>query len=616
MNPLTPVFPQRRLLAALSFLGAGLLLFGCSTDGGPASPQAATPDTDNGMALTCGAPATAIASLPRQPGQQAPDGPIELEGVVEGDFQGGLRGLFLVTPIGQDDADASTPEGAFVALDKARFDARAGQRLRVRGEWTAAEDGRSSWSLTGVEQVRDCGRGEAMPALRLDAPPPSWAALDGMRVQLPGPLTITGNDGLLRWGELQVSFGPRLFAPTELHAPGKAAQLAQNQQATRALLVDDARSGEWPQHLWQLPEPVTAAARYRNGSRLWDLEGVIEYRHGAWRLQPLRAIGRVDQAPSPAAPARDQALLRVASFNLLNFFNGDGQGSGFPTERGATSVDAMNRQREKLVAAMIALDADVLGLLEIENDGYGEHSAITELAAALSAASRADWRATAVEGGRLGRDVIAVGFLYRPDRVQPVEPASTLIDGPFDDTSRAPLFKTFKAVAGGSPFRIALNHFKSKGGCQDALDGDRDQTDGQACFNAARVASAQLLTKHLADEGANLDDVLVMGDLNAYSQEDPMRALRQAGLIDLLANADEESPTHSYVFRGMAGRLDHALAGAALAARVRAAGIWHINADELTGFAYDGDPDDRFGLYAPDPYRSSDHDPVWVDITP
>ncbi len=616
MNLGTSVFPQRRLLAALSFLGAGLLLSGCSLDVGPTAPQAAASGADPGTALVCGAPSFAIASLPRQPRQQAPDGPIELEGVVEGDFQGGLRGLFLVTPRGEDDADPNTPEGAFVALDKDRFDARAGQRLRVRGQWTAAEDGRSGWSLTAVEQVHDCGRGESMPALRLDTPPSSWAALEGMRVQLPGPLTITGNEGLLRWGELQLSFGPRLFAPTELHAPGEAAQAAQNQQAIVSLLVDDGRGGEWPQNLWQLPEPVTATARYRNGSRLWDVEGVVEYRHGAWRLQPVRAIGRIEQAAPPAAPARDRSLLRVASFNLLNFFNGDGQGSGFPTERGATSIDALNRQRDKLVAAMTALDADVLGLLEIENDGYGEHSAIADLAAALSTASGVDWRATRIAGDRLGRDVIAVGFLYRPDRVEAAEAASTLIDGPFDDTSRAPLFKTFRPVGGGAPFRIALNHFKSKGGCQDAMESDRDQNDGQACFNAARVASAQLLTTHLASEDSRLDDVLVMGDLNAYSQEDPIRALLQAGLVDLLASASNETPTHSYVFRGMAGRLDHALAGPALAARVRGAGVWHINADELTGFAYDGDPENRLGLYAADPYRSSDHDPVWVDLLP
>ncbi len=616
MNPRMTVFPQRRLLAALSFLGAGLLLSGCSFDTGQASPQAATAGAGAATSLVCGAPSFAIASLPRQAREQAPAGSIELEGVVEGDFQGGLRGLFLVTPRGEDDADPNTAEGAFVALDKDRFDARVGQRLRVRGQWTAAEDGRSGWSLTAVEEIRDCGRGEALPARRLDAPPSSWAALEGMRVQLPGPLTITGNDGLLRWGELQLSFGPRLFAATELHAPGDATRAAQDQQAAVSLLVDDGRGSEWPQRLWHLPEPVTATARYRNGSRLWDLEGIVEYRHGAWRLQPLRAIGRVEQAAQPAAPARERSLLRVASFNLLNFFNGDGQGSGFPTERGATSIDALNRQRDKLVAAMTALDADVLGLLEIENDGYGEHSAITDLAAALSTASGVAWRVTRVDGDRLGRDVIAVGFLYRPDRVEAVEAASTLLDGPFDDSSRAPLFKTFRAVNGGAPFRVALNHFKSKGGCQDALDGDRDQGDGQACFNAARVASAQLLARHLADDGAGLDDVLVMGDLNAYSQEDPVRALLQAGLTDLLARPGQETPTHSYVFRGMAGRLDHALAGAALAKRVRAAGVWHINADELTGFAYDGDPEQRLGLYAADPYRSSDHDPVWVDIAP
>ncbi|MCA3853900.1 MAG: endonuclease, partial [Burkholderia sp.] len=74
---------------------------------------------------------------------------------------------------------------------------------------------------------------------------------------------------------------------------------------------------------------------------------------------------------------------------------------------------------------------------------------------------------------------------------------------------------------------------------------------------------------------------------------------------------------YSYVFRGEAGNLDHALATSSLAARVKAVHVWHINADEPV--ALQPVPDyktaaHRSSYYAPDAYRSSDHDPVVIDM--
>ena len=45
--------------------------------------------------------------------------------------------------------------------------------------------------------------------------------------------------------------------------------------------------------------------------------------------------------------------IKVASFNVLNFFNGAGDGvTGFPTSRGADSVEEFERQKAKIVAAI------------------------------------------------------------------------------------------------------------------------------------------------------------------------------------------------------------------------------------------------------------------------
>jgi hypothetical protein len=166
-------------------------------------------------------------------------------------------------------------------------------------------------------------------------------------------------------------------------------------------------------------------------------------------------------------------------------------------------------------------------------------------------------------------------------------------------------------VGRGPVFTVASVHFKSKGGCDDAQGADRDQGDGQACFNAKRVASAEAMHAWLATDptGSGSDRVAVLGDFNAYAMEDPMRGLRERGWVDAMAAgvpADAAAPAaHSFVFDGQAGRLDHAMLSPSMAVLLRGAAKWAINSDESVEFAYSG----RFGREA-GPWRSSDHDPL------
>jgi len=106
--------------------------------------------------------------------------------------------------------------------------------------------------------------------------------------------------------------------------------------------------------------------------------------------------------------------------------------------------------------------------------------------------------------------------------------------------------------------------------------------------------------------------VLVLGDLNAYTLEDPVRAL-EAGGFEVLEGRLPAADRYSFVFQGLAGSLDHALASPGLAPQITRVTIWHINADEPPVLDYNTEfkPDDR---YAPTPYRSSDHDPVIVGL--
>ncbi len=612
----TPAPNRRRPRAALSSVVLLVLagLAGCSRDRDTTPLPAPPPEAS----FACGEAATAIAGLPRTRGQGiAQLGRVELEAVVVADFRDGLGGFVLQSAAGEDDGDAATPEGVFVAHDPGRGPVRVGQRLRVRGLWARSDDpAESEWALRDVTDLLDCGPGELPAAVELAEPPADWAALSGMRVRLPGPLAVSGNDGLLRFGELLLAFGDRLYAPTELAAPGRAARRLEQRNRRRSLVLDDGRLESWPRALAHLPAQPSARAPYRVGSTVEGVEGVIERRHRAWRLQPTAPVARVAQAPRPDAPARGEGAVRVAGFNLLNFFNGDGRGAGYPTARGAATPAEQRRQRDKLAAALRALDADLVAVMEVENDGGGPDSALAELAAALrQVRGSGDWQA--LDHGRpgLGSDEIAVGLLYRADRVRPVGSAQVLEAPPFDRGSRVPLAQAFVAGDDGVPFTVVVNHFKSKGGCDRADGADLDQGDGQACFNALRVASARRLADWLATDpaGTGAGQVLVIGDLNAHGREAPLRLLVAAGWTDLLAG--REPPAWTYVFRGQSARLDHALAGPELVARVLDAGTWAVNADELPGFEYAAETGGR-RLYAADPWRSSDHDPVWVDLSP
>ena len=110
---------------------------------------------------------------------------------------------------------------------------------------------------------------------------------------------------------------------------------------------------------------------------------------------------------------------------------------------------------------------------------------------------------------------------------------------------------------------------------------------------------------------------LVIGDLNAYEQEDPIDAMRANGLVDLHERSKESNPTakadYSYVFRGQSGSLDHAMATSSMAADVTGLATWHINADEPHSMDYNQEYNPKL-LYQPDPFRSSDHDPVLIGI--
>ncbi len=518
---------------------------------------------------------------------------------------GGLGGFFLQDPVGDD--DPRTSDGLFVAAAQATVE--TGQQVQVFG--AVAE----TFGETTLEssEITPCGDGRPLAARPVELPPPPGATLEpyeGMLVTFPQDLTITDLRELARFGNIALSAGGRLFQPTQTldldEAGADAIRRRQLENRRRQLLLDDGS-------LQRNPRPVPyleVGEGLRIGDSVSGLTGVLGFDFGTYRLHPVTVPG-FTRDPRPGRPPEVGGTLRVASFNVLNYFNGP----AFPTPRGARTQEEFQRQHHKIVQAVMGLDADIIGLMELENDGHGPDSAIAELVAGLNEASGEERYALIDPGsGPMGDDAIAVGLIYRIATVAPVNAAALLdagVDPQFDDTKNRPtLAQSFREQASGQVVTVVVNHFKSKGSSCGVGD---DDTAGQGNCNRTRTRAAQALACWLATDptGGNSTAVLIVGDLNSYAEEDPIDALRAGGFIDLIQR-HQGSDAYSYVFAGEAGYLDHALASESLVGQVTGVAEWHINADEASILDYRSDNPD--GFYRPDVFRASDHDPVLIGL--
>jgi predicted extracellular nuclease len=328
-------------------------------------------------------------------------------------------------------------------------------------------------------------------------------------------------------------------------------------------------------------------------------------------------------------PNLDRQNLLIASFNVLNYFTTldmDGYLCGplFDQNcRGADSEEEFARQRAKLLAALGGIQADVFGLVEIQND---QDQSAADLVSGLNALLGSGTY-TYIPTGFIGGDAIKVSLLYRPARVAPLGNFALLTsaaDPRFIDTLNRPvLAQSFTDLTNGKTFTVAVNHLKSK---SSACPDDPDLGDGQGNCNLTRTAAAQALVDWLAGDptGSGVTDFLIIGDLNAYDKEDPIDAVK-LGADDAAGSADDYvdlvnaflgEQVYTYVFDGQLGYLDHALANRSLAGKVARVDVWHINADEpdLIDYNLEFKQPAQDALWAPDAYRASDHDPVIVSL--
>ncbi len=575
----------------------------------------------------CGDPATLIHDIQgsglTSPLVGAPGIGRSIEGVVVGDYQGpGQFGGFYVQEEDADaDADAATSEGVFV------FNAApvsVGDVVRVRGN--VIEFGSTGTTLTelaSVTSVLVCASGATSPPPANVVLPVSsvsdWERYEGMLVSISQTMAVTETFTLGRFGEAVLSLGSRLLNPTSVALPGAPALAVQGLNDRSRIVLDDGNNLQNIDPTLYPTSGLSASNTLRSGDTLASLTGALDQRFGLYRIQPVGAVTFNATNPRPASPADVAGGVKVASMNVLNYFNGDGTGGGFPTARGAETPFELGRQQAKIVSALVGLDADVVGLMEIENDS-GANSAVEQLTAALNAATSPGNYAF-IDTGVIGTDQIRVAMLYRPSVVTPAGAYAVLtsaVDPMFIDTLNRPaLAQTFSENANGQRFTVVVNHLKSKGSNCNAV-GDPDTGDGQGNCNVTRANAATALANWLATDptGSGDPDVLIIGDLNSYAKEDPIRALEIGGYTNLVAQFGGPA-AYSYVFGGQSGYLDHALANAALASQVTGVTDWHINADEPIALDYNTNfktANHISTLFAPDAYRSSDHDPVLIGV--
>ncbi|WP_127498930.1 ExeM/NucH family extracellular endonuclease [Actinoplanes solisilvae] len=544
---------------------------------------------------------------------------VTVEGIVTADHRaGGYNGVYVQTagsggerPV----ASGTASDGVFVYFGTNTANAPSvtiGDQVRVTA--TVSEfNGLTELTTAARTDTQRCATGVALPApvaLSLPLDDAARESVESMLVAPVGAYTVSDVFNTNRYGEVILAAGNEAARiPTDLARPGSA-EAAQVKAANKArrILLDDGRTtnlstaGLPPAYL-KADDPIRVGDTVEKFG-----PGVLSFGFSEWRLQPATPgdTGTTfkDTNPRTASPVNVGGDVRVASFNVLNYFVHFGGEA-----RGATNAAALVKQQAKIVSAISALDADVVALMEIENSVRFEPNdpqvALRTLVGALNAVDGAGtWdyvRSPAELPEAAQQDFITTAIIFKPGAVTPKGASRSVNDESVWSNAREPIAQTF--TAGSATFTVVANHLKSKSDSTPPTGDNVDTGDGQGAYNGDRKRQAAALASFVEQLGS--DEVLLLGDFNSYTHEDPMQVLYDAGYSSL-ASADQSS----YVFGGESGSLDHAIGSASLAKRVTGVDVWNINSVESFAYQYDG----YAGFYDDGPYRASDHDPVVVGL--
>lgn len=574
---------------------------------------------------------------------------------------GGFNG-YVIQSAGSGTEIDNTSDGLFVYSTATVGEVALGDFIEVTG---AVSEYKGLTELTvpagGVTKLDATGLQPPTPAkVAWPATDVGREALESMLIAPQGNFTVTDTYDTNYYASIGLAAGTKpLLIPTEIAQPSSSAYLeALADNAARAVTLDDGSSINFNSAANKsIALPYLSLAKPIRVGAATTFTGpvILDYRNGLWSFQPLEQLTVANAAtvqPADFANTRTTApegaggRVKIASFNVLNYFTTTGEDAvslgatctyyrdrdanpitvnscDNPGVRGAANAANLTRQQAKIVAAINALDADVVSLEEIENStiaGKPRDAAVSALVAALNAAAGSTRWAFAASPSAVpaGEDVIRTAFLFNPEKVEAVGDSDISTDAAFED-ARPALAQAFRPIGEGQNVFVAIvNHFKSKGcaspGPDPATDPNADQGDGQGCWNALRVTQANAVLA-FADQlktSKGTDKVFLMGDFNAYTQEDPLQRLYAAGYVD----QGTKTGKYTYSFDGQSGSLDHILASPAADKLVSGTDIWNINSAESIALEYSRFNYNLTNFYDASPYRSSDHDPVLVGYSP
>lgn len=566
---------------------------------------------------------------------------------------GGYNGFYLQTAgtggaVNLDTHNAS--DAIFIYSPKAVGSVAVGDYVEVGGP-VAEYFGMTQITSDVAKKLDATGLTAPLPAaVPFPADEAQREALEGMLLAPTGAFTVTETYTTNQYGDIGLAAsGSPLVNPTVLGPVGSAEyKAAQKRIQAEAVRLDDGASTNFlgatnkaiPVSYLSNDNPVRVGAAVD-----FTAPVILDYRNDAWRFQPTAPVSGSQNAPATFENTRTEAPrpvggdVKLATFNVLNYFPTTGEsrnGCTFYTDRdgnkitvnksdapgcgvrGAATAQSLERQQAKIIAAINALDADVVSLEEIENSaklGQDRDAALKTLVAALNRASGSErWAAVTSPSERpdaKDEDVIRTGFIYNPAVVKPAGEGKILKGSDAFKNAREPDAQPFTTKNGGDAekFLVISNHFKSKGSA-GATGDNVDLKNGVGGFNGDRTRQAQALVA-FADsmkKQVKTEKVFLVGDFNSYDAEDPILVLTSAGYI----SQEAKTGKFTYAYDGAVGSLDHVFASPAADAAVVGADVWNINSVESVGLEYSRYNNNVTDLYRADAFRSSDHDPVIV----
>lgn len=288
---------------------------------------------------------------------------------------------------------------------------------------------------------------------------------------------------------------------------------------------------------------------------------------------------KTDRLPKPG-----KGEIRIVGANIENYFADLG---GYAHRRTKPEQQAVKTQ--KVVQAMKAMRADVFAVCEMQ---VGT-KAPKMLLAALNKGGR-NYAFVAMPMPDMDR--IGGCLIYDADRLRPYgAPLSAYRDSTSHYYARM-YAQGFEEIATGKRFILSVNHLKSK-------RPGREQYD----TNLRRMQNTDSLLAMLPGAVVRYgdEDILLLGDYNCYTREQPVQAIVRAGYEDQLMRFCPDD--YSYVYKGETGYLDRCFANPSMAAQIVRVKPWHINADWYYSHG-------AYKMRDKTLHRYSDHDPIIVDV--